>query len=141
MFWNLGSLDLACIRACKGFHSSHTVETFTTHHHLLTLCWSYKYRYININTVKPQLYDHLLTSSLCWCYKCIKYSRTSIVRPPSNQLSVHYPPGPIFTKILILRIVLFLEFFLEFCSFLRIILRIRIFKIWNVWKSSQLGPI
>ena len=49
--------------------------------------------------------------------------------------------GPVFTKILILRIVLFLKFFLEFCSFLRIILRIRIFKIWNVLKSSQFGPI
>ena len=49
--------------------------------------------------------------------------------------------GPVFTKILILRIVLFLEFFLEFCSFLRIILRIRIFKIWNVLKSSLFGPI
>ena len=63
---------------------------------------------------------------------------------PMNGFSLNFRkclPGPVFTKILILRIVLFLEFFLEFCSFLRIILRIRIFKIWNVLKSSQFGPI
>ena len=49
--------------------------------------------------------------------------------------------GPVFTNILILRIVLFLEFFSEFYSFLRIILRIRILTIWNVLKSPQFCPI
>ena len=58
-----------------------------------------------------------------------------------RQFSRSWSSGPVFTKILILRIVLFLEFFLEFCSFFRIIHRIRIFKIWNVLKSSQFGPI
>ena len=47
--------------------------------------------------------------------------------------------GPVFTNILILRIVLFLEFFNEFWSFLRKILKIRIFQIWNVLKSSILS--
>ena len=49
--------------------------------------------------------------------------------------------GPVFTKILILRIVLFLEFFLEFCNFHRMILRIRMFKIWNVLKAPQFCPV
>ena len=49
--------------------------------------------------------------------------------------------GPVFTNILILRFFLFFEFFLEFCNFLRMILRIRNFTIWNVLKSPQIYPI
>ena len=50
-----------------------------------------------------------------------------------------HKPGPVFTDILILRIFL-LESFLE-VIFLRMILRIRVFKIWNVLKSQQFCPI
>ena len=46
-------------------------------------------------------------------------------------------PGPVLTNILILRILAFLEFFLEFWSFLRIILRIRIFKFGMFWNIPK----